>query len=134
MVGPRGPWPVARGWSHSHTAGLFLPLLRPASSTRRFLFAVMMRYSRSRKTKKNYLCVFASCCSLASRPLHPWRRSCTLPLPTTLRCRIGTKSQAFETAKRKEIEGLPDLAAAAVKEELKLSRADLATSVIESLG
>eukprot|EP00752_Nemacystus_decipiens_P004542 g4146.t1 len=42
--------------------------------------------------------------------------------------------QAFETAKRKEVEGLPDLAAAAVKEELKLSRSDLATRIIESLG
>ncbi|CAM9612596.1 unnamed protein product [Scytosiphon promiscuus] len=43
-------------------------------------------------------------------------------------------AQAFETAKRKEVEGLAELAAAAVKEELKLSRPDLATAVIESLG
>ncbi|CAN0076461.1 unnamed protein product [Ectocarpus fasciculatus] len=42
--------------------------------------------------------------------------------------------QAFSTAKRNGIEGLPDLAAAAVKEELKLSRVDLARSVIETLG
>eukprot|EP00903_Cladosiphon_okamuranus_P009791 g9308.t1 len=42
--------------------------------------------------------------------------------------------QAFVTAKRREVEGLAELAAAAVKEELKLSRLDLATRVIESLG
>lgn len=47
---------------------------------------------------------------------------------------LRRREKAFETAKRKEIEGLPELAAAAVKEELKLSRADLATKVIESLG
>lgn len=48
--------------------------------------------------------------------------------------RSAARAKAFETAKRKEVEGLPDLAAAAVKEELKLSRTDLATTVIESLG
>ncbi|CAN0364716.1 unnamed protein product [Ascophyllum nodosum] len=43
-------------------------------------------------------------------------------------------SQAFEMAKKKETDGLVEVAAAAVKAELKISREDLARSIIDSLG